>query len=327
MSMDDNRVLIRLPGGLGKQVAATAFLRAWKEQHPESICHVESSYPDVFRGLPFVVRTYTLGQPRPYDYDEHRHFEVWAHEPYLRLAFRQGFEHLVEAFCRGVGVEPPKDKRGILILSDQEKEAAARITAQVDPSRPWIAFQPWGGNSFYTPETAQDPLRPRQVRDLPTDIAQGIVDELVATGAIVIQISLPTERRLDKVIYLDAGQQPDGKPGIMNPRLVIAILDRCSKFIGVDSFGQHAWAALGKPAGASVVLWGGTNPQNFSYPCHKNLVLAACETLHCGRPDLALPDIVDGHNVWICPHSGACMKHSPRTAVQALLEEQPGELV
>jgi len=316
-----NDLVANLPGGLGKQIAATAFLRAWRDANPRGALHVNTPYPDVFRNMPWINRTYPLGQAIPYFAEEHRGFEFFAGEPYHRLPFRQGKEHIVEAYCRSLGIEPPKDLRGLLKITDQEHEAAMRLMAQVDRGRPWIAFQPWGGTSFYDPGRAQDLLNPKQVRDLPADVAQAIVDRLVDRGNIVVQFSLPTERRLDKTIWIDLGQDERGQPRVMAPRVLFAVLNLCEFFVGIDSSLQHAWAALRKPAGKSAVLWGATKPANFSYPCHKDLSVEnpPCGTPHCSRPDMAFGDIVDGNNVWQCSHDRACMNHNPDLVVETLL--------
>jgi hypothetical protein len=314
-----DKLLMRVPGGLGKQIAATAAMKAWCDAHPGGVLDVESPYPDVFRGLPFVRRTYSLGQPRAYAYDDHCDFEIMAGEPYHRLAFRQGREHLVDSYCALLGVEPPEDKRGHLRLSEQEHQAALQIMAQVDRSRRWVAFQPWGGTSLYDPGAAQDPLRPKQARDLPHDVAQAIVDRLVDVGCIVVQISLPTERRLERTIWLDFGRGQDGRPNVMHPRVMFAILNLCERLVAIDSSAQHAWAALRKPTGTAVVLWGATRPENFGYAQHENITRQACPTPGCTRPDLAIPDIVDGSSVWACPHGGACMAHSPDSVVSRVI--------
>lgn len=323
---EQKRLLVRLPGGLGKQIAATAALKAWHAANPGGILDVESPYPDVFRGLPFIRRTYALGQPRAYAYDDHSDFEIMAGEPYHRLAFRQGREHLVDSYCALLGVEPPADKRGVIRLTDQEHQAALQLTAQIDRSRPWVAFQPWGGTSFYDPTPAQDPMRPKQVRDLPPDVAQGIVDRLVAAGCVVIQISLPTERRLERTIWFDLGRnQQTGQPNVMHPRVMFAVLNLCNKLVAIDSSAQHAWAALRKPDKSAVILWGATRPANFGYANQHNITLRACPTPGCTRPDLAIPDVVDGANTWACPHDGACMAHNPETVARLVLGQEAGE--
>jgi hypothetical protein len=317
--MEPRGLVANIHGGMGKAIASTAFLKAWHEQNEGKPVHVVGSYPDIYRGLPFIQRTYPLGQPIPYFRDGHEDFDVFSMEPYHRLAYRQGEEHLVDAYCNLAGINPPEDKRPVIKLTDQEHQAAMGLMGQMDRSKKWVAFQPFGGTSFHQPDAAMDPLRPRQVRDLPRDVAQGIVDRLVERGAIVIQVGLPTEPRLEKTVPLVITDK-EGRPQIVHPRLVVAVLNLCERFLGVDSCGHHAWAALGKPEGSSVVLWGATNPANLSYPCHRDLVLEACETPNCGRPDRALGDIVDGNNVWRCPHGGACMNHNPDRVVEALME-------
>lgn len=311
------KIVVNVNGGLGKNIAATAVLKQIKKVHPSSVVHLCASYPDVFRGLSFVDRSYPQG-PLPYFSQDHSDFDFLSQEPYHRVAFREGREHIVEAWCRSFGVEPPKDFAGVIKLNEQEHQAAMQLVRTVDRSKPWVAFQPFGGVSFHNPAAAGDPLAPKQVRDIPVPVAQEIVRKLTEKGCVVFQFSLPTEAKLEGVINFDLGKNEKGEPNIMHPRVMFAILNLCQYFIGIDSSCQHAWAALGKPAGKSVVLWGATKSENFSYPCHKNLSLAKCPTPACGRPNNAFPDIVDGGNVWSCPNERACMGFDPGEVVAVL---------
>lgn len=316
------KVRVDISGGMGKQIAATAYLQAVRDQlGPEAHIHVVTSYPDVFKRLPCLTpgRIYQMGQPVPYLREVHKEFQILNGEPYLRLAFRRGEEHLVDAFCRANGITPPQKLTGTLKLTDKEHATAEQLLSRVDRSKKWVAFQPFGGTSFHNPADAADHLRPKQCRDLPRDIAQTVVDRLHQAGHVVIQISLPTEPRLEKTVCFDLGVDEKQQPKVLHPRALFAILNMCQYFIGIDSFAQHAWAALGKKAGDSVVLWGATKPKNFSYACHKDLVVDnPCDDPHCSRPDMALGDICDGNNIWQCPDDGPCMRFNPETIIREL---------
>jgi ADP-heptose:LPS heptosyltransferase len=309
--------------GMGRNLVATGVLKKLAEMHPGCIIDAVVSYPDMFRLLPFVRRAYA-GQEVQGSYfrEQHADFEILNQEPYSRLQFRRGEEHLSEAWLRSWGFESDGVLPGVIKLLAKEHEAALAMLHGVDRSKPWVAFQPWGGTSCQSPEAAMNILRPRQVRDIPVDIAQGIVDRLVERGCNVIQFSLPTERRLEKTHFLNLGMNEQTKqPHIIPSRVLTAALKLCQKFIGIDSSMQHTWAALGRDRGDSVVLWGATNPANFSYHCHIDLFEKRCPTPRCGRPDTALPDTVDGGQAWECPHDAACMSHNPDTVVNTLFSE------
>lgn len=317
--------------GMGRNLVGTGVIKRLADQHPGAVIDVMASYPDMFRILPFVHRTYAPDEFHSYFRDEHADFEILSQDPYTRLAFRNGDEHLSQAWARAWGIEPPSmPEPGIIKFFQKEHEAAMAIIGQLDRSKPWIAFQPFGGTSYTAPEAAQDIMRPRQVRDIPADIAQAIVDRLTDAGCKVIQFSLPTERRLEKPVFFDLGKdQRTGRPAVVPPRVLFALLNLCQGFIGIDSSMMHAWAAMQK-AGPAVVLWGGSRKSNFGYQEHVNIELDdPCPTPRCGRPDLGIPDTVDGGQPWECPHEAKCMLHNPEKIVEALLSrmkpDRPGK--
>ena len=143
-----------------------------------------------------------------------------------------------------------------------------------------IAFQWTGGIPTYSANAANDIGRITQARSLPKDVAQKIVNSLLKHDYSVVQISLPTEERLSGCLQLY-----DTTPTAPMPiRYLFAILNECVGFIGIDSFAQHAWAALDKRNG--LVCWGGTSPVQLGYPAMVNLTPqnSPCDDLHCGRP-------------------------------------------
>jgi len=292
-------ILFRCNGGVGKNIIGTAIVQQIKFKYPDAIIHVQASYPDVFINMDGVAKVFPL-QAYPYFYDEHKNFEVMETEPYLDLEYRQGKIHLVEAWCKRLGLDVPTEKRGYLTIDDQEKQVANAILLPGKIDRPIVAFQHVGGTSSYTPEQAQDPSRIKHYRDLPFEIAQEIVDKLIEAKLMVLQIGLPTEKRLARCMNL-----PDNQ--VMNTRHIFALLEKCQFALTIDSMLQHAWVALGKKD--AVVLWGGTNQQNLGYTCNKNLEMKdTCPNLHCNRPDTFMMDVIGNGQLWKCPNGIKCMK-------------------
>jgi len=295
-------LLFRSSGGLGKQISATRVVKQLKFKFPDSIIHVQTSYPEAFTNLKFVDKFFPLS-PVPYFYEEHKNFKVIEAEPYLNLEYRQGKKHIVDAWCEMLGLDIPKEKYGIIELDEQEKNIIETIFRNLKLAVPLVAVQFTGGTSYYTPQDANDPSRMKHYRDVPHPIAQKIVDGIVQKGKAVIQIALPTEKKLQNCLYL-----PDNQ--IMSPRNLFAILDKCIGGIFIDSFCQHAWAALGKKD--AVVLWGGTNPVNLGYENNINLYNKEnCENLHCNRPNSFMFDFIGNGQLWKCPFSANCMKFKP----------------
>lgn len=211
------------------------------------------------------------------------------------------------------------EKRGIIELDIHEMNGALAIMNQLNPpkDRPLIALQFQGGTSYYNAQDALDLSRVKHYRDLSVQDAQKIVDGLNEAGYIPIQISLPTEPRLERCVQLD-------QKNVMNPRVIFALLNMCSGLISIDSFAQHAWTALGKSK--AVVLWGGTNPINLGYTQNTNIVSSRgkeCKTLHCNRPDTYRYDVVGNGRLWTCPNKGKCMQFDPKEVVETLKGNVP----
>ena len=48
----------RFSGGLGKQIMATAVLKALRAKYPEAVIHAMSSYPEALTNLQSIDRNY-----------------------------------------------------------------------------------------------------------------------------------------------------------------------------------------------------------------------------------------------------------------------------
>ena len=292
------KILLRSFGDLGTQIMGTAVAKQIKTQHPNSALHVQTSYPEAFANLPAVDK-YFPASPMPYFYDEHRDFEILHVDPYSRLAFRSGKQHVIDAWCDALGFKAPAERRGTINLTRAERDVAARVLSGIPQGAKVVAVQFFGGTPCYSPDQAQDPTRTRHYQSLPVETAQAVVDEINKLGMIPLQIGLHTEPVLKNCMHVSP-------KSVMGLRFVCAVLEKCSHLIAIDSFAQHAWAALGKDK--ALVLWGGTNPVTLGYLGNTNLTAAkAAECKHCGRPDMSMGDVSGNGNPWQCPGDGACM--------------------
>ena len=300
-------LLIESHGGMGKIVAFTGFAKALRDfVKPGTTIHSRTSWPDVMRGNKDVSRFFDPNELPPYFAEDHEKFEVLAGEPYNRLPYREGDEHIIASWCAMAGIPAPKEIRGYLRILEPEHRQALQVMRTVSKAGRWIAFQPWGGHG--------NPVQ--QARSLPVDIAQEIVNKLAEKGYIVIQFSAPHEIQLEKTIRLDPGKDQQGNQQAFEARTLFGIMNLCDGFVGIDSFGQHAWTALGKKNG--VVVWGATRPANLGYPTNRNLSAETCPTPGCNRPSI-LGDMVGGRKPWTCPNGEKCMSaFSPGRIVEEL---------
>lgn len=300
-------ILFRAGGGLGKNIMATAVVRQIRKANPELPIHVQTNHPDAFVELDEVTRVYPL-VPNPDFHDLHRDFEILETEPYQAHGYRRDGEHLVAAWCRRLGLKPPSSPAGTIRVNRFERRAAEQILGQIRQQaagRKVVAFQ-WIGSSA-TVAT--------QIRELPQATAQEIVDELAKNQCFPVVIGLPTEPRLQNCLTLLAG---DGQA--FSPRIIFAVLASVDGLIAIDSFAQHAWAALGKSN--ALVLWGATRPENLGYESNVNVKPPAncCPTPGCNRPETHLGDWVGNGNVWTCPHEGACMNYNAQDVVKRFMK-------
>jgi hypothetical protein len=239
-------------------------------------------------------------------------------EPYLDHAYRRDGEHLVAAWARRLGVKPPASPAGTLRLARHEIRAARQIMdsiRQQAAGRPIVALQWIGGTSPYNPAEANNPNRASQIRELPQEVAQEIVNGLAKEGLFPVVVSLNTEPRLQNCLTL---LDPQGNTFPI--RVTIAVLAEVAGLIAIDSFAQHAWAALGRSN--ALVLWGATKSEGLGYETNVNLRPPAncCPTPGCGRPETHLGDWLGNGTIWTCPHDAACMGYNSADVVKRSLK-------
>ena len=116
----------------------------------------------------------------------------------------------------------------------------------------------------------------------------------------VVQVGMPNEQLINGALDLR---------GKISFRHLLALTLFCVTWVDIDSFLQHAGAAVKKPG---VVLWGRTDPRVFGHTINTNMQASnSCPDIPCMRPRAAGGDIiiVNGEMVpWACSHMN-CMKN------------------
>jgi len=306
---DFDTVVFIANGGLGRNLAATAVARNLRRAHPEKKLVVLSSHPAAWLGNPNVdVLLPTGAAPAFYDeYIQQRHSLVLNPEPYQHSDYIYQRRHLIEVWCEMAGVECD-EIRADLNLFESEKRLAANLLKQID--KPLMLIQDVGG---VAPENDDEDARFRaehgmHKRNLPHEVAQALVDRM-QRDYVVAQIRLPTQKALANTIQLE-GQ----------PRELMSLIPYAEKMLFIDSFMQHAAAAMGCPA---TVCWAGTSPLSVGYEIHDNLRRSECPTPECHRPNSYLFDRQINGQPWNCPHGEACRRYEPETIIEALTNGQP----
>ena len=317
---EPRKIVFQVHGGLGANIMKTAVLKQLRAENPDAVIHVKASYPDVFKNLDFVDE-YFAGPPQQIIHGAYRNYKdfefIGEQEPYLDKEYRAKKSHFIEAACRRYGVGKPEKMVGEIKLTQKEKKDVKKILDQILQQMPnakgkkLVAFQWTGGVPTFSQDSANEIGRVTQARNMPKEAAQKIVDALVKNDYAVLQVSLPKEESLNNVLRL----YNDNNSAPLPIRYLFALLNECFGFIGIDSFAQHAWAALEKKNG--LVMWGGTSPKQLGYDSMLNLTPTnnPCDDLHCGRPFSFVGDFLGNGEPWSCPFNEGCMNYNPEFVV------------
>lgn len=240
-------IIFQINGGIGKNVVATAVVRAINIQYPESKIIILTAYPEIWINNPRVYRIYKFGQISYFydDYIKNKNSLILAQEPYLTTDYIYRNKHLSQLWCEMYNItwdgETPE-----LYFTELEKNFVASL---INKQSPILIIQPFGGG--------QMTHKYSWARDIPPSIAQYIVNNLYKDYRI-IQIKREDQMGLNNVDYLT-----------QNPRILAISLLFSDKRLLIDSYMQHAAAALKLN---SVVLWIGNSPKVLGYEIHKNII-------------------------------------------------------
>jgi ADP-heptose:LPS heptosyltransferase len=239
-------IIFQISGGLGKSIMATAVCSAIKKKYPEANLIVVSAYADVYLNNPNVHRAYNFGGIS-YFYDEFidgKEFKVFANDPYLETVHIKQNEHLIKTWCEMFDV-PYNGEMPELFLTEREKQFYLnKFTAD----KPIMVIQTNGG--------AQTEHKYSWARDLPASLVTKLIDTYKDDYHIA------HIRREDQLGYENTIPVTDSFRGLC------VLLALSSKRLLIDSFAQHAAAALDLP---STVCWIANKPKVFGYELHDNI--------------------------------------------------------
>jgi len=239
-------VLFQINGGIGKCIAATAVCSAIKKKFSERELIVVSGYPEVFLNNPNVKKSYAFGNVSYFyqDYVEGKDIEVLVHDPYLTTDGVKESKHLIEIWCDLYNL-PYNNEKPELFITQRELDA---YQSQVRVDKPIMVMQTNGGGDINKPYS--------WARDLPSAAVLPIIEEFRNYYAIV------HVRREEQQSYQNTIQLTG------NLRHVLAVTMLSEKRLVIDSFLQHALAALNLP---SVACWIVNTPKLFGYDIHTNI--------------------------------------------------------
>lgn len=242
-------IIFTVNGGIGKCILSTAVCRAIREQHPNDQLIVVSGYPEVFLNNPHVDRSFAFGQMSYFyqDFIEGKDFETLIHDPYVETAFLRQDEHLVKTWCEMFDVKAPENVNPEIFLTEREKTF---FESRFASSGPVLLLQTNGG-------AGNQELKYSWARDIPSNVVLAVIEEFKETHHIVHM------RREDQISYEFTTSVTDMFRGLA------VLISLSEKRLFMDSFAQHAAAALNKP---STVLWIANKPEVFGYDVHDNIL-------------------------------------------------------
>ena len=241
-------IVFQINGGIGKCILATSLCRTIKEEHPDSQLIVVSGYPEVFLNNPHVDKAFAFGQQAYFyeDFIEGKDFMVFAHDPYLDTHYLRQNEHLSSTWARLFGLPKP-NKTPELFLTERELQF---FSNKFQTEKPILLLQTNGG-------AQGQELKYSWARDIPSAAVLPVIEEFKSKYTIVHM------KREDQIGYADTIPVTD------NFRALCVLIALSEKRLMMDSFGQHAAAALGK---SSTVLWIANSPVVFGYDTNINIV-------------------------------------------------------
>jgi hypothetical protein len=253
-------IIFQISGGIGKCIASTAVCKSIKSKYPESNLIVVSGYPDVYLNNPYVDRALPFGQGYFYkDFIEGKDFKFFGHDPYLETEHISRKEHLIETWCKMFNL-PTESITGELYLTQREIDFYEN---KYSSDKPILLLQTNGG--------APNDLKYSWARDIP----RFVIDDVIK--AFKDKYNIVHIKREDQLGFDNTFPVTD------NFRALLVLLQMSSKRLLMDSFAQHAAAALGLE---SSVCWIANSPKVFGYEIHKNII---------ANPETKASDIRNGY--------------------------------
>lgn len=239
-------IIFQINGGLGKCIMATAVCSAIKKKYPEANLIVISGYADVFLNNPNVHRSFNFGNVS-YFYDEYvdgKEVMVFAHDPYLETVHVKQNEHLIKTWCEMFDLSYNGEMPELFLTQRELQFFSNKFSAD----KPIMVIQTNGG--------AQTEHKYSWARDLPASAVIKIINQFKD------QYYIAHIRREDQIGYENTIPVTDSF------RALVVLLNFSSKRLLIDSFAQHAAAALSLP---STVCWVANTPKVFGYDLHDNI--------------------------------------------------------
>ena len=241
-------IFFQIDGGLGKSIMGTAVVKAIKKKYKKANLYVVTAYPDVFLNNPDVKQTFRSDEINGVylKYIKGKEAKVFTGEPYRESDFILEEKHVLEIWCSMFGIEYQGESPE-LFLTQPEIDY---FTPFYKTDKPLMVIQPNGGPQ-------NQGFNYSWTRDIPSPVVLEVINHFKD------KYTIAHIKRQDQQVYPDTLHAMDGF------RSIAILISLSQKRLFIDSFGQHLAAAMNQP---SVVGWVTTNPGQFGYGLHTNII-------------------------------------------------------
>ena len=251
--MSNKFIVFHVEGGLGKNIAGTAVIKAIKEAHKDRKIIVTASWPEVYLNNPNIERVYRAGNTS-YFYDNYikdKDTIVYRKEPYFENDHIMRKTPLMVTWFNMYGLKYDSKKHQPYLPMNMIQ--SGNIT-RWKRNKPTMLLHTNGGPF----NKDSQPHSYAWTRDMPIHTAQNIVQEYKKDYHI-FQLCRENSTQIP-------GTEVVNKP--MTNYDLFSLLCSVKKRVLIDSCLQHAAAAYNL---SSTVLWVGTSPDMFGYDLHDNI--------------------------------------------------------
>jgi hypothetical protein len=239
-------IIFFIQGGIGKHIAATAVVENINKNFPDRRLIVICPYPEVFINNPFVFRIYRSNTVQYFyeDFIKGKDTIFFGNEVYQSNEYIVENKHLIEAWCNMFGLKYTGENPKLFLNYPEIYDTTRKFKRE----KPILVLQTNGGAEGNAYNWA---------RDLPEFLVKNLVDNLKN------QYHIFHIARGDQISF-EGTEKVNG-----SLREIFTLIGLSQKRLFIDSFGQHASAALMMP---STVCWISTGPNKLGYSIHKNIL-------------------------------------------------------
>lgn len=290
----DKFIVFIVNGGAGKNVMATAVVKALKKSNPDSKIIVVTAWKEIWLYNPNVFRTFAFGQtPNFYlDYVKDKDVKICALEPYSTTDYILRNRNLIEIWCNLVGATYDGEKPELFFNGREIEFTANKFNLG---NNPFMLIQTNGGANNQNTKVSW-------MRDMPFHIANDVINFYVKNH---------------RILHIRRNDQPaiNGVEGFEgNIRELMVLIKFSNKRLFIDSVCQHIAAALGKK---STVLWIRNEPSVLGYSMHDNIVTRVEDEIDVLQDSFLEPYDITG-NVYQCPFKEGTKLFEPEEIIKSL---------